>query len=773
MNEFELFKQKAEILGTKLSQVEEIFGALQKDETGEEKKDILVALDDLHVAKEKLAKNTFKVLVVGEFKRGKSTLINALLKNEILPAYATPCTAVINEITYGKEQKAKIFFKPDICDLPDGLSKEVQNHINKHDKKNLPPLEVSFESFKKCVVIPDPGKEQAQSIFESPFVKAVIEYPLDICKNGIEIIDSPGLNENKTRNDITNNYLSNADAIIFVLLCDPLASQSEMESIEGIYNSGHKNIFYVCNRFDSIRGADDQKRVIDFAKEKLLSFTNLGERGLHFISARDALDFYTEPVHNDPKLLEKSRFEPMRKSLESFLINDRGRLKLSQPCEMAKILIEHKIDAIISSVIKGMSGNCDELKRRVDDQNKKLAELQKKVEKEEKGLHAEVENIGGMIVSKSQRFIYDLADKIPRHIQECDTDTSLGLFGKKSTVEAIVEELRTDASWYIKEQKKEWEKESMFPEIQRRFNEFKEALRESIKNIAEDLKGIKDDFDADASETNEDFCRDFGMLTEVESPMFDGILATAISGILTGLGAALLGLLAPWLFLPAIISGFFLGGGIGKLVSNESRMDDIKKKVGEALKQQIISEGLKNIDTAANPIKGKLNHKIDETFKKVNQEIEGIMDDAQRQLEASKLAGEELKAKKLFFEKITEQKEQLLEDFKAILSKLSNPNYCISEGATEDIFSQLAKVDIFTAPKEMAPPVEEILPMEHEKKVEILEDINIFEHVLLETGKPAQKKDNDMEALEMAAVPQQKKKNFFQRLKYLFRGDPN
>ena len=40
--------------------------------------------------------DSFKVLVLGEFKRGKSTFINALLGDEVLPAYAKPCTAIIN-----------------------------------------------------------------------------------------------------------------------------------------------------------------------------------------------------------------------------------------------------------------------------------------------------------------------------------------------------------------------------------------------------------------------------------------------------------------------------------------------------------------------------------------------------------------------------------------------------------------------------------------------------------------------------------------------------
>ena len=49
-------------------------------------------------------------MVLGEFKRGKSTFINALLGEEILPAYAVPCTAIINEIKYADVKPGHFIF---------------------------------------------------------------------------------------------------------------------------------------------------------------------------------------------------------------------------------------------------------------------------------------------------------------------------------------------------------------------------------------------------------------------------------------------------------------------------------------------------------------------------------------------------------------------------------------------------------------------------------------------------------------------------------------
>src|SRR5450432_2915292 len=52
---------------------------------------------------ERVQAGLFRVLVVGEFKRGKSTLINALLGANLLPANVTPTTALLTLIKYGPE----------------------------------------------------------------------------------------------------------------------------------------------------------------------------------------------------------------------------------------------------------------------------------------------------------------------------------------------------------------------------------------------------------------------------------------------------------------------------------------------------------------------------------------------------------------------------------------------------------------------------------------------------------------------------------------------
>ena len=65
----------------------------------------------LQEMQQRLEEDVFRIAIVGEFKRGKSTLINALLGQEILPSDVLPCSANLNRVTYGLQPKVELRFK--------------------------------------------------------------------------------------------------------------------------------------------------------------------------------------------------------------------------------------------------------------------------------------------------------------------------------------------------------------------------------------------------------------------------------------------------------------------------------------------------------------------------------------------------------------------------------------------------------------------------------------------------------------------------------------
>mgnify|MGYP002799668569 FL=1 len=89
----------------------------------------------------KIDSDAFKIMVMGNFKNGKSTFINALLGSEVLPAYAVPTTAIINEIKYGEEPRAILhFLNPQPEQIYEGLPQEVLAHIQRSGEGQIPPM---------------------------------------------------------------------------------------------------------------------------------------------------------------------------------------------------------------------------------------------------------------------------------------------------------------------------------------------------------------------------------------------------------------------------------------------------------------------------------------------------------------------------------------------------------------------------------------------------------------------------------------------------------
>ena len=88
------------------------------------------ASENLDKLSKKVNNDTFKIQVIGTFSNGKSTVINSLLGEEVLPAYALPTTAVINEVKYGDNKEAILYFRNPLPEnLPASLSVKALEHM--------------------------------------------------------------------------------------------------------------------------------------------------------------------------------------------------------------------------------------------------------------------------------------------------------------------------------------------------------------------------------------------------------------------------------------------------------------------------------------------------------------------------------------------------------------------------------------------------------------------------------------------------------------------
>lgn len=437
--------------------------------------------------KKKLENDNFKVLVIGEFKNGKSTFINSLMGENVLPAYSTPCTAVINEVVYGKEKRAMLYFKNP---LPEEMSPDIQpsamQHIKKHKGQDIPPIELDVADLVDYVAIPDPTKDQADSIKELPYSKVVLEYPIELCHDGIEIIDSPGLNENGTRTKVTEEYLNQADAILFVFRCPKIAGASEMDYItDQIHARGHNDIFFICNAINQIP-EDEQDRLIRFGNKKLAPLTTLDESGIFYV---DALGALKAKQAKDAGSLSHTGMPEFEDALSEYLRNNKGKAKLMQIIMPGKSFAEALRTQHIKSYIASLDQEAEVLEKRIKDAMPKLdlAEKRKDV------VFIKID----LAMKELQKQIQDLMDsqygvvigKIPDAVEKMDLENHMTVnpFKQKSKKEALEKEVISKLEQFVQKEMGIWIKTDLKETVDAFVDKLEEDLGTDIDIFYENL----------------------------------------------------------------------------------------------------------------------------------------------------------------------------------------------------------------------------------------------------------------------------------------------
>ena len=552
-----------------------------------------------------LDSDSFKTLIIGEFKRGKSAFINALLGQEVLPSYAIPCTAVINEIKYGPEEKAILHFaNPFPESTPFKLARDVQKHIDAHRSDGeIPPMEIPPGRLKEFVTIPNPAKDQAESVFESPYKKVELFWPLPLLKNNIEIIDSPGLNENKSRTLITTDYLGQADAIIFVMTCTALASQTEMDVIDNtLRRNGFEDLFFVCTRFDEI-APKEQEVVMTYINEKLRNRTNL-RNGIQFVSSTNALDAKME---GDVNKLNESGFVALEENLYSFLVNNRSRLKLLKPSKNLRSFINDALLDYIPNKEKMLGQSLDQL-----EENAKKAEPQlERAERKKESTINEIEGIRNDIKEKARKsftkFLEDQAEKVTHWLDNYELKNGISIFSLKWTSEQakpIIQECVEHVGKRLEEAQIEWEEDTFRPFLEGQLDSLSKDIQTNLEDFYKDIAAAKTSITGESEDIG---VKDVGVMERVLSAAggaLTGCWGAAAVGALFGWKemakallpnlailavASLLGIINPFVIIPLLLAS----GGFQALFSVKATTQMIKDKTAENIAKEIMANASK------------------------------------------------------------------------------------------------------------------------------------------------------------------------------------
>jgi len=291
---------------------------------------------------------------VAEFSRGKSELINAIFFGEqgqrILPSSAGRTTMCPTELLYESDKPPSLRLLPiesrengatiaEFKGFPDewqtipldltapATMAEALKHIA--ETKIVAPAQARALGLTVTTDLTQSGATiNTEGGVEIPKWRyALINFPHPLLKEGLVILDTPGLNALGAEPELTLNTLPNAHAILFVLAADTGVTQSEISVWREHIASSHKGRLVVLNKVDGLW--DELKNDQDVAREvarqvtETARYLGVTEHRIYPVSAQKAL---TAKVRNDRALEERSGIKALEKALAEELLPSKGGL---------------------------------------------------------------------------------------------------------------------------------------------------------------------------------------------------------------------------------------------------------------------------------------------------------------------------------------------------------------------------------------------------------------------------------------------------------------
>lgn len=213
------------------------------------------ALNLLAAVKDSAKRSSFHIAVLGEFKRGKSSLINSLLGNNLLPVDVLPATATINIVEYGANE----------CEI-----------LWNDGRREKCPL--SAETLARFSVNGDLDATQVR------YLLVKLDHPF--LKDGFVLIDTPGVNDlSQSRQEVTYQILPHCDAALFLLDSAAALTRSEADFlVNKVFSSKLDSILFILSKIDRL-SEEEQEEALSGARERIAQVTG-SERKVIAYSAK-------------------------------------------------------------------------------------------------------------------------------------------------------------------------------------------------------------------------------------------------------------------------------------------------------------------------------------------------------------------------------------------------------------------------------------------------------------------------------------------------------
>lgn len=376
------------------------------------KKSIQYELDILLKSIEEL-KNPFLLFVIGSGKYGKTTLINSLIKDNLLKVDDIPNTWKLDTLIKAKKEKIDIIYKNnEVLNIDIEYGMNILKEEEMKYKKSKELIRNNFNIYKTS---------NKRSIGELKLHKQTLEdkylYKSDIeevkyyiNKNGILenfiIVDTPGLNQNLKSNTKERmiNYYNRADGVIWLLDAQNIVAKSSEELIEVlrkeyIIDDKFDNIICVVNKIDVINKNSREKillKINELYKNKF--------KDIVLVSSKEALKGY---INESNELIESSNIKSLLNSIDVNFKLQSEKIQIKAKYNVTKVT-NNKINKLINNYKR-------ELYKNINKYEEERVILEEKLKNLKSDLEIKVDKYISTI-NLTENNIYDEINLLENHI---------------------------------------------------------------------------------------------------------------------------------------------------------------------------------------------------------------------------------------------------------------------------------------------------------------------------------------------------------------------
>ncbi len=426
-------------------------------------------------------KEDFFVVVMGNFNAGKSTMINALIGDNVLPTFPLPTTAVMTELRYGEEKKIIMY------------PKKGEDIEGKGDRPfTVPATEDAIEKYVTIDNEAGTNVREDSVATASKFEKMELYWPLEILKNGVVIVDSPGLNDPYSNDVIVKNYLPRADAIIYTMASTVAYSKQDKDELENLNAFGIRNILFAYTYWDMMLVSGERAviKTRNYFISNALKHTDLGSSCVHFLASKDGLHARIEGIDD---LWIESGYAEFESYLQEYLTTRRGQDKVnniistmeSQAVAMKKQAIDLDANAEKDKVL---------IQKDVALANEKLNGLKKDAKNIHSKFVSKLENQRSAVKEAVEEGLKGLKGKVDLDGFTPTTELPSGFgrlnpFRQKRISNAIAQECSNEYKARLEKELLKYQSTTVYEKI-------KSAVAVAAKSVESDIKVLDGQLDA-------------------------------------------------------------------------------------------------------------------------------------------------------------------------------------------------------------------------------------------------------------------------------------